>query len=202
MSLFTIGLTGGIASGKSTVSGLFASYGIEIIDADIIAREIVDSQKLVLNKIIQEFGKNILDSQKHLNRSALRAIIFTDPSKRKWLEELLHPLIRTEMQNRAHQSQSPYCIQVIPLLNLPHNYGIQRILAIDIKRSKQIRRVIKRDEISPSQARAILNIQTKRKQRLAIADDVIINNGNIEQLKKQVQKLHMFYLKQANTSPI
>ena len=199
--MFTIGLTGGIGSGKSTVSSLFASYGIEIIDADSIAREIVDSQQDVLGKITEKFGITILDGQKKLNRSALGAIIFTDSDKRTWLEELLHPLIRTEMQNRAKRAQSPYCIQVIPLLIEPDNYSIQRVLVIDAKRSEQIQRVIKRDKIPSTQARAILNIQTRRKQRLAIADDIIINNDNIEQLKIQVQKLHRLYLALANTSP-
>jgi dephospho-CoA kinase len=197
----TIGLTGGIGSGKSTVADLFASYGIEIIDADKIARDITHTEQPVLNEIVAKFGPAILDAHHRLNRHALRDIIFADASKREWLEHLLHPLIRAKMKQKTAQACSPYCLHVIPLLTERDNDRLQRILVVDAPESAQIKRVLERDNISPTQAQAILNAQITREQRLSLADDVIMNDRNREYLKQQVQSLHTLYLTLANAAP-
>ena len=200
MPSLIIDLTGGVGSGKSTVASLFAAYGIEIIDADKIAHDIVQNEQAVLDQIVAKFGQAILDPQQKLNRRALRDIIFADTNKRKWLEQLLHPLIYARMQAQAAQVRSPYCIQVIPLLNERDHQRMQRIVVVDASESEQIRRISERDHINPTQAQAILKAQSSRQQRLAIADDVIVNDNNIEHLKQQVQKLHGLYLKLAEKS--
>lgn len=200
VSSFIIGLTGGIGSGKSTVANLFASHGINIIDADKIARNIVETEQPVLDKIVKKFGQDILDSQGHLNRLALREIIFADPNKRQWLEQLIHPLIYSEMQQQADRALSPYCIQVIPLLTKLNKKRVQRVLVVDSSETEQIKRVSERDKINHVQAQAILNAQITREQRLLLADDVILNDNHLESLKQAVEKLHALYLKLAEKS--
>lgn len=194
MSSFIIGLTGGVGSGKSTIAHLFATHGIEIIDADKITHEILQNDATVLEKIIAQFGEDILTAQHQLNRRALREIIFANADQRKWLEQLLHPLIYTQMDQQAEQARSTYCIEVIPLLNTRDKKKINRVLVVDASEADQIRRIMERDDITEQQAQAILKAQITRAQRLALADDIIINDHNIEHLKEQVQKLHRFYL--------
>lgn len=194
MSSFIIGLTGGIGSGKSTVAKFFAAHGVDIIDADKIARNIVETQALVLDQIVKKFGQDILDFQGHLNRSKLREIIFTKPNKRQWLEQLLHPLIYSEMRGQAERAQSPYCIQVIPLFTRQDKTRVDRVLVVDASEADQIKRASERDKINPAQAQAILNTQITRKQRLLLADDVIVNDNHLEHLKQAVEKLHALYL--------
>lgn len=194
MSSFIIGLTGGIGSGKSTVAKLFAAHGIDIIDADKIARTIVETQVPILDQIVKKFGQDILDSQRHLNRSKLRQIIFTEPHKRQWLEQLLHPLIYAEMQAQTQKAESPYCIQVIPLFTEQDKTRVNRVLVVDASKVDQIKRASERDKIKPSQVQAILNAQITRKQRLLLADDVIVNDKHLEHLKEAVEKLHALYL--------
>lgn len=189
-----MGLTGGIGSGKSTVSKLFAAHGIDIIDADKIARNIVETQAPVLDQIVKKFGQDILDFQGYLNRSKLREIIFTEPNKRQWLEQLLHPLIYSEMQVQAERAPSPYCIQVIPLFTQQDKTRVDRVLVVDASEADQIKRASERDRINPTQAQAILNTQITRKQRLLLADDVIVNDNHLEHLKQAVEKLHALYL--------
>src|SRR6185437_11255956 len=160
MSEYIIGLTGGIGSGKSTVAALFKEYGIELIDADLIAREAVSPQSPALKKIAKRFGERLIDADGSLNRRALREIIFQDQPSRIWLEALLHPLIRDEIIKRSKAAKSPYCITVIPLLKLREDYPIlNRILVVDAPESLQISRIQKRDQVEEAQAKAIVDSQ-------------------------------------------
>ena len=199
MPKFIIGLTGGIGSGKSTVANLFISNGIAIIDADKIARDIVETQTPVLDKITKKFGQDILSSQGNLNRNKLREIIFTEPNNREWLEQLLHPLIYVEMQHQTERASSPYCIQVIPLFTALDKKRVDRVLVVDANEADQIKRTSERDKTNPARVQAILKAQITRKQRLLMADDVIMNDNHIEHLNQAVEKLHLLYLELANT---
>ena len=198
MSSFIIGLTGGIGCGKSTVAPLFALRGIAIIDADQIAREIVDTQPAILAQIIAEFGNSIVNEHKQLDRKKLAERIFFNPKERKWLEQVLHPLIRKILEKKSKQAASPYCIQMTPLLTEEQSRNLDRILVIDSSKAQQIKRVLARDQLSLLQINAILKAQPSRKQRLLRADDVIRNNKR-EDLNSAVEKLHALYLKLASS---
>lgn len=191
-----IGLTGGIASGKSTVADLFKLHGVDIIDADIIAHEVVKPETFAYQAIIDHFGKSILNGDHTIHRKKLAEIIFNQPLEKKWLENLLHPIIRKEIQFHAKKSLSSYCILVIPLLIESGSYDlVDRILVVDINEETQIKRLLQRENTTLEMARKILASQASRQQRLAKADDVIINNQSIEDLSKQVLALHQFYEK-------
>ncbi|MDF2940179.1 MAG: coaE [Gammaproteobacteria bacterium] len=195
MSKFIIGLTGGIGSGKSTVANLFAELGIELIDADIIAREVVAPHSPALNEIVTHFGSVVLNQDSSLNRKALREKVFQDPVSRIWLENLLHPLIRKEIIRQSLSAQSPYCIAVIPLLKSREDYPIlNRVLVVDAPESIQIARIQQRDQVDEAQAKAIIAAQMPRFDRLKLADDVMINDGHIAGLKREVERLHQQYL--------
>ncbi len=190
--MLTVGLTGGIGSGKTTVAKLFSDLGVPIIDADIIARNVVAKDTPALKEITKQFGDSVLTKNGELNRKQLRDIIFNNAASRKWLEDLLHPLIREQMRDEINQLTTPYCILVIPLLAenpTPHPL-VQRILVIDAPETLQIERTMSRDNISIDQATSILRSQVSREHRLAIADDVITNIGNIDELKNQAAALH------------
>lgn len=193
--MLVIGLTGGIGSGKSTVANLFAAKHIPIIDTDQLSRDLTQSGQPALNKITEHFGDDILQKDGSLDRKKLRHIIFARESERKWLEKLLHPLIRAEMKKQIQAHQAPYCIVVIPLLteNTP-NPIIQRILVVDATETLQIQRVTQRDDLTPEMMTAILQSQSSREKRLAMADDVITNHGDLKDLEKQVDALHEKYL--------
>ncbi|WP_318423279.1 dephospho-CoA kinase [Photobacterium leiognathi] len=196
MSL-VIGLTGGIGSGKTTVANLFAdTYGIDIIDADIVAREVVEPNTFGLNAIIEKCGKEILLEDGTLNRSKLRDAIFSQPELKTWLNNLLHPLIREKMQQDINQSQSPYCLLVVPLM-VENNLQTMthRLLVVDVDEQVQIQRTQQRDNVSIEQIKNILASQASREQRLDAADDVITNNGDNKALVSQVEQLHLQYLK-------
>jgi len=196
--MLVIGLTGGIGSGKSTVASFFEAKGITILDADLVARELTNPNKPALTKIIAHFGNDAANADGSLNRTHLRSIIFSDNKQRVWLEQLLHPLIREQMQAQLKQVTSPYCIAVIPLLLEVEFYSfINRILVIDAPPSEQVKRVMTRDNAAQSDVEAILKSQATREQRRAKAHDVINNDCNIEQLKQQVNRLHQEYLKLA-----
>jgi len=197
--MLTIGLTGGIGSGKSTVADLFKKKNSTIIDADKIAHAITQPGGIYFNKIVEKFGDTILLPNRNLDRAQLRKIIFTDPDKRLWLEQLLHPVIRSEMQKLILASQSPYCIVMIPLLlETKPNPLIQRILIIDTPEEQQISRCKTRDHLSEQEIKAIMNTQVTREQRLAAADDIITNQNTLAELLPQVEKLHRFYLSYKN----
>ncbi|WP_318402426.1 dephospho-CoA kinase [Photobacterium leiognathi] len=196
MSL-VIGLTGGIGSGKTTVANLFAdTYGIDIIDADIVAREVVEPNTFGLNAIIEKCGKEILLEDGTLNRAKLRDAIFSQPELKTWLNNLLHPLIREKMQQDINQSQSPYCLLVVPLM-VENNLQTMtnRLLVVDVDEQVQIQRTQQRDNVSIKQIKNILASQASREQRLDAADDVITNNGDNKALVSQVEQLHLQYLK-------
>ncbi|WP_318439780.1 dephospho-CoA kinase [Photobacterium leiognathi] len=196
MSL-VIGLTGGIGSGKTTVANLFAdTYGIDIIDADIVAREVVEPNTFGLNAIIEKCGKEILLEDGTLNRAKLRDAIFSQPELKTWLNNLLHPLIREKMQQDINQSRSPYCLLVVPLM-VENNLQTMtnRLLVVDVDEQLQIKRTQQRDNVSIEQIKNILASQASREQRLDAADDVITNNGDNKALVSQVEQLHLQYLK-------
>jgi dephospho-CoA kinase len=193
--MLVIGLTGGIGSGKSTVAELFTKLGVPVIDADQASRAVVQPGKPALNRIVTRFGNDILNPDGSLNRSLLRKLIFDDEAARKDLEALLHPLIRTWMQEQLQELDTPYAILSIPLLvESGRTDTLDRVLVVDVPEQQQIERVCRRDDISEQQARAILTTQAGRQQRLAAADDVIDNSGGPAALQEQVQALHSMYL--------
>ncbi len=191
-----IGLTGGIASGKTTVANLFRDhFNIDIVDADIIARQVVEKGSEGLTAIEQHFGASILTDQGELNRSELRQRIFANDEEKNWVNQLLHPMIRKKMEQELEQVVSPYALLVVPLLtenNLQHMADL--VLVVDVDEETQIKRTVERDNVSPQQAEAILASQASRAQRLAIADDVIVNNTQNQRLLPQITELHKKYL--------
>jgi dephospho-CoA kinase len=190
-----VGLTGGIGSGKSTVADLFHSLGVTVIDTDQLARDVVEPHTAAFDTIVKRFGETVVSAQGGLNRKALREMIFADPLARKWLEELLHPLIRAEMARQVTAATSPYCIAVIPLLfETTPNPLINRILVVDAKEDLQIKRATDRDKESAPKIEAILANQASRDTRLQGADDVIYNDKHLADLIPQVEKLHELYL--------
>lgn len=190
-----IGLTGGIGSGKTTVANLFQEYSIPILDCDVIAHDLVLPGQDAFEKIIQHFGLGILNADHTLNRSKIREIIFKDHSERKWLQDLLHPLILSELKNKLANLHAPYVIAVIPLLIEIEAYDlVERILLVDSPEELQVQRAMLRDGCSERHVRRILNTQATRQQRLQKADDIIVNDGNLTSLKRQVEKLHQHYL--------
>ncbi|WP_323815325.1 dephospho-CoA kinase [Cellvibrio sp. NN19] len=195
-----IGLTGGIGSGKSEASKRFAERGILIVDADIVAREAVEPNSFALKQISDHFGKDILNTSGELNRSKLRAIIFSNPSEKTWLESLLHPIINASIRQQLANASSAYAILASPLLLETKQFElVDRILVIDVDEQLQIERASQRDNNKPDQIKAIMQTQLSRQERCARADDIILNNGNIAALDEQVEKLHQLYLTLAKT---
>ena len=198
--MLTIGLTGGIACGKSMVSHQFEQLGIPIIDTDIIARQLVEPGQAALNEIIDTFGMDVTDKHNHLNRQYLREIIFESPQKRQLLEAILHPKIETAVLEKLatikHANRSSYCIIVIPLLfETQSNYPIDRILLVDCTEQQQIERTMLRDNISKKQSQAIIANQTTRTKRLEKSDDIINNETDQESCFAQIKYFHEKYLK-------
>ena len=197
-----IGLTGGIASGKSVVTQRFAELGVPIIDADVAARNVVEPGKPGLARVVQRFGVGVLDASGRLDRRALRALIFNDSSSRQALDAILHPLIRAEMEHQAAEAQGPYLVMAIPLLveGGTARQRVDRVLVVDADETLQIQRLQARDGSSPEQARAILASQASRAARLGEADDVLLNTGTVAELRQAVDRLHEQYLQLAQTS--
>ena len=197
-----IGLTGGIASGKSTVSGLFAALGVPVIDSDQIARDVVAPGTALLGRVIDHFGAGMLTPQGELNRRALRERVFAAPADRATLEALLHPAIMAELQRRAAVAGGLYQILAIPLL-VEHDLraSVDRVLLVDCAEALQLRRVQVRDGVTLAAARKILAAQATRAARLAVADDVIVNDGDLEQLRGRVEALHVLYGTLARETP-
>lgn len=193
--MLRIGLTGGIASGKSTVARLFAALGIPIIDTDEIAREVVAPGSALLPQLVARFGEGILNREGALDRAALRAIVFADCAARAELDALTHPAILERMRARSAAASGPYQILAIPLLvEKGAAREVDRVLVVDSDEAAQIRRVQARDGVTLEQARAILAAQAPRAARLAIADDVIVNDGDLHRLRDQVGQLHARYV--------
>ncbi|MCE3045031.1 dephospho-CoA kinase [Legionella sp. 16cNR16C] len=197
--MFTIGLTGNIASGKSTVINLFKSLGANIIIADDIARELTQSGSPVLETIKAHFGPSVIAAGNELNRAALRRIIFDDAKERLWLEALLHPLIQKTIGERvAGHNSTTYSVIEIPLLKDRNNYPyLDRILALIANEEVQIARVIARDHCDVAQAKKIIASQPSIEERKAIADDLLINDGNLDELTNNIKNLHEKYLQLA-----
>jgi len=189
-----IGLTGGIGSGKSEVSRLFAGHGIVVIDTDVISRELVEPGQPALKEIVTVFSTSILDTEDRLDRERLRKQIFSDPGKRDQLEAILHPRIHDRAFELADAANTPYCLLVIPLLvETRSDYALDRILVIDTPTEKQFARIATRDRLSRPEVETILNSQSGRKQRLAIADDVIMNDSGLDHLETEVTRLDRQY---------
>lgn len=196
--MLKIGLTGGIASGKTTVSSLFYQLGAPIIDADILARELTRIGSPALSDIIDHFGHTILYPNGSLNRSALRTLMFTDLAAKQQLESILHPKIRTLLQQRSDALSSPYCILVIPLLVEAKMIDlVDRVVAIETDPSIQKKRLQQRDNIDLSLIESMIESQTDITLRRKIADDIIDNSGDITRLQTTVNSLHQHYLAQA-----
>lgn len=204
MSL-TIGVTGGIASGKSTVARAFAALGIPWVDADDIAREVVEPGEPALAVIAERYGERLLDAQGRLNRRALREIVFADPEERRWLESQTHPRIRERLEARLAEmatGPAPYHLLVSPLLfESGQATLVDRSLVIDVPEAEQIRRTASRDGVDEAQARAIVAAQLDRQARLARADDIIDNSGDEAALRRQVEILDRRYRRLAGASP-
>jgi dephospho-CoA kinase len=193
-----IGLTGGIASGKSTVAQRFTDLRVPVIDADVAARAVVASGTPGLARVIERFGPGVLAQNGDLDRRALRDLIFSNPEARRDLESILHPLIRADMEGSADQAVGPYIVMAIPLLieGGPTD-RVDRILVVDVDEAVQLRRVMERDGCTAEQAGAILASQASRSARLAAADDVLQNAGTVTDLRQAVGRLHERYLRLA-----
>ncbi|HEY2453605.1 MAG TPA: dephospho-CoA kinase [Scandinavium sp.] len=195
---YTVALTGGIGSGKSTVAQAFADLGINVIDADIIARQVVEPGTPALQAIVSRFGADMCLADGSLNRRQLRERIFTHATEKSWLNALLHPLIQQETQRQMQQATSPYVLWVVPLLVENQLWQkANRVLVVDVSEETQLKRTMHRDNVSEEQARQILAAQVTREQRLAVADDIIDNNGAPDAIALDVARLHARYLKLA-----
>lgn len=201
MSLI-VGLTGGIGSGKSEASKRFAERDVLVVDADIVAREVVVPSSVALAQIAAHFGADILDAIGNLNRSKLREIIFSNPTEKQWLESLLHPMINTEIRRQLANSTSIYSILASPLLLETQQFQlVDRILVIDTSEQHQLERARQRDKSNEAQIKAIMQTQLSRQERCARATDIIQNHGSIDELDAQIEKLHQLYLELAQSAP-
>lgn len=195
---YIVALTGGIGSGKSTVANEFANLGVPLVDADIIARQVVEPGTVALTTIASRYGDNILQPDGSLDRALLRQKIFSEPQEKEWLNSLLHPLIQQETQRQLAGIYKPYVLWVVPLLvenGLYHQAN--RVLVVDVTPEIQLARTMARDGITRQQAENILASQVSRQQRLACADDIIDNSGNPLMIAQHVASLHQQYLKLA-----
>jgi dephospho-CoA kinase len=192
--MLKIGLTGGIGSGKSTVCRLFSELGAPIIDADIIARQLVEPNSQALKKLIGQFGKKILHPDGSLNRAYLRDLVFSDKTQKTQLDQIMHPLIYDEIEKQVEELDSRYCIIAIPLLlETQQMQRVDRIAVVDCNADTQLLRVVSRDHLKTEQVLSIIASQIPRQQRLSFADDVIDNSGSSAQLAEQVKRLHNSY---------
>ncbi len=195
MKPWILGLTGGIGSGKSAVVEEFGRLGVHWVDADHAARWVVEPGRPALASIVERFGETVLAQDGSLDRTVLRGLIFRDAAQRKWLEELLHPLIRQEIAEHLARATSPYAIMVSPLLVESGQYRqVDRVLVVDVPEALQVERASRRDQSSEAQIRAILEAQASREERLRHADDVLINDRDRAWLRQEVERLHNFYL--------
>ena len=193
-----VGLTGGIASGKSTVAEMFAAYGVPVIDTDVIAREVVTPGQPALAEIREAFGPGVIAADGTLDRAAMRAIVFGDDAARRRLEAIVHPRIGIATAEQADAAGGDYQIIVVPLLvESSLRAFVDRVLVVDCDEETQVARLLARDAESEAQARRMLAAQSSRAERLAMADDVVSNEGDLEQTREQVRALHRRYLIEA-----
>ena len=194
-------MTGGIASGKSLVADGFAGLGVPVVDTDIVARQVVEPGAPALREIVAAFGEAVVDDTGGLDRRALREIVFSDDASRKRLESILHPVIRDETFRQAEAAVGPYVIIVVPLLfESPMKEAMDRILVVDCSEETQLKRLMSRDNESAEQARRIMATQATRKERLSIADDVIVNDRTPAVAREAITALHESYLALAHNS--
>lgn len=193
---FVVGLTGGIGSGKSAAATRFAEHGARVVDTDAIAHELTMSGGEAITELRAAFGDDVIDATGALDRTRMRAMAFSDPQVRKQLESILHPLIRRESVRQCHMGSSPYVVLAVPLLIESGHWRNRcaRICVVDCPESQQIARVMARNHIDEAQVRAILSAQTSRANRLAAADDILDNSGDLTALYRQVDALHERYL--------
>lgn len=200
--MLIVGLTGGIGSGKSTVTRCFSELGVPVLDADDIAREVVAPGQPALEEISRTFGPSVIDDQGRLRRDHLRRIAFSDPAQRRRLEHILHPRIRDLMGQRLARLTAPYCVISIPLLvETGQQDMVHRVLVIDTPEALQYERIRRRDGASDAEIAAIIASQAGREERLAAADDVIVNDGDVDKLKQAVRRLHQHYSERAAHEP-
>ncbi|NWG86225.1 MAG: dephospho-CoA kinase [Hydrogenophilaceae bacterium] len=200
---FCIGLTGGIGSGKSTVAEMFADLGAAIIDTDQISRALTQAGGAAVAAIRSEFGDDMIKSDGSLDRVRMRAYVFAQADARRRLEAILHPMIRAEAERRLMaEASAPYVLLVVPLLVETGAYRnlIDRVLVVDCDEATQLRRIVSRDGLSEADARAIMAVQVTRQQRLAAADDVLPNAGELERLRSDIGALHQKYQKMARAA--
>jgi dephospho-CoA kinase len=192
---WVLGLTGGIGSGKSAAAERFAELGLDVVDADQAARWVVEPGRPALAALAEHFGAGILQADGGLDRAALRRLIFAEPAQRRWVEGLLHPLIATEIDAALARATSPYAVFVSPLMvESGQSRLAHRLLVIDAPVEQQRARTLARDHSSAEQVEAILKAQASREQRLSRADDVIVNDRDLAWLRREVERLHGFYL--------
>lgn len=194
-SRFSVGLTGGIGSGKTTVADMFAARGAAIIDTDLIAHSLTAPNGAAIPEIRSAFGPGFLTQGGAMDRAKMRSHVFADPAAKATLEEILHPLIRTETERAAHETQGTYLVFVVPLLVESGSWRerVSRVLVVDCAEETQVRRVMNRSGLAEAQVRAIMAAQANRQQRLAAADDIIDNDGDSSALVPQVERLHTLY---------
>jgi dephospho-CoA kinase len=193
--MLRVGLTGGIGSGKSTAAALFAGHGVPVIDADEIVRQLVTPDQPAYHEILQTFGREIVSASGNLDRDRLRRIVFADPEQRKRLEAILHPLVRRGIKRQTQRLRGPYCIIVIPLLiEAGQRDLVDRVLVIDVDEGLQLQRVAARSQLTEDEIRKIIGAQLSRNERLRHADDVILNNTDLAELRASVDALHERYL--------
>lgn len=196
--MFVVGLTGGIGSGKTAASDYFKQLGIDIIDADVAARRVVAPGEAALQRIAEHFGPSVMLESGELNRAALRQRIFSHPADKAWLESLLHPLIAIEIDRQIAQAHSPYVIFVSPLLlETQQHQRCHRLLVVDADIDTQVARASARDNNSEEMIRAIVMQQMPREARLERADDVLLNNSDLDSLHRRIEALHRQYLELA-----
>lgn len=198
MSSFIVGLTGGIGSGKTAASDWFKAQGIDIVDADLVSRVVVEPGRPALAAIAEHFGAGVIQPDGTLDRAALRVKIFDHADERRWLEQLLHPLIAQEILRQLAQATSPYAILVSPLLfETGQKAFVKRTLLIDVPEDIQLARTAERDRVPEAQVKAIVAAQMPRSEKLARTDDVVVNDGTLAQLHERLAALHANYLAQA-----
>ncbi|MEX0963640.1 MAG: dephospho-CoA kinase [Pseudohongiellaceae bacterium] len=191
---FVVGLTGGIGSGKSAAADIFRSLGVHVIDADQLAREVVEPGQAALDEIALHFGDAILTAEGTLDRAALRTLVFSEPSQKTWLENLLHPLIADLLQARLQRNDSDYSILESPLLlETDQHKLVDRVLVIDVSEETQLARAMARDGSDATIIRSIMASQIARDERVRRAHDVVTNEGSLELLRTTIQTLHKTY---------
>ncbi|WP_449301959.1 dephospho-CoA kinase [Pseudoxanthomonas mexicana] len=205
MSDYFIGLTGGIASGKSALEKAFAAHGIVVADADLLAREVVAPGEPALAAVVERFGRDVLQADGQLDRAALRVRVFGDPDQRRALEAILHPAIRARLEAICRAAPGPYAIAMVPLLTEGGGRAaypwLHRILVVDTPAAVQKARLMQRDGIDATLADQMMAAQASRAERLALADDIVVNDGDIHHLQHAADALHLRYLALATATP-